>query len=445
MSGSSFCIQAMPTVSLYTLGCKLNFTETSTLGREFSRRGFEVVEFGAPADVCVINTCSVTERAERQCRQIVRRALRTSRNPYVVVTGCYAQLRPDEIAAIPGVDLVLGAREKFSLFDHVEGLEKGLYPHVIVSDIATVDSFGPASTAMGDRTRAYLKVQDGCDFNCSFCTIPRARGESRSQSIEAAGEQARVLVAGGFKEITLTGVNVGDFGKKSGTSLLMLLRYLVGVEGLERIRVSSIEPNLLSGDLITFVAEHPKVCKHFHIPLQSGSNEILRAMRRRYTTEHYADVVHSIRQRIPDCGIGVDVITGFPGETDTHFEETLRFVGSLPVSYLHVFTYSERPDTPAVSFPGRAEPKVRFRRSDALRLLGTEKKDAFYRGMKGRVVDVLLESDEDDDNRFGFSDNYVRVAVPKEGTEANMLVQVEIVGTGGEMCQGRLLTSEIAA
>ena len=437
--------QKMPTVSLYTLGCKLNFAETSTLGKEFMDRGFDVVEFGAPADVCVINTCSVTERADRQCRQVVRRALRTSHNPYVVVTGCYAQLRPDEIARIPGVDLVLGAREKSALFDFAGSLEKKLYPHVAVSDIKTVGNFGPATTNRGDRTRAYLKVQDGCDFNCTFCTIPLARGESRSQSIEACVAQARELVVEGFREITLTGVNVGDFGKKSGTTLLALLQHLVTVEGLERIRVSSIEPNLLTEELIRFVADHPKTCKHFHVPLQSGSDMILRSMRRRYTTDRFAEVIHSIRRRIPECGIGVDVITGFPGETDPYFEQTCNFLESLPISYLHVFTYSERPETPAASLAGRVEPKLRFRRSDVLRMLGHRKKRAFYQNMKGRTVDVLLEHDVQDGCRLGYTDNYVRVAVPLECTEPNTFVRAEIVGAEDELCRGRMDVSEVAA
>ena len=433
----------MPTVSLYTLGCKLNFAETSTLGKEFRTRGFDIVGFGEPADVCVINTCSVTERAERQCRQVVRRALRTSSNPYVVVTGCYAQLRPDDVAGIAGVDLVLGAHEKFELFDHVGGLEKNLYPHVAVSDIRTVNSFGPALTSTGDRTRAYLKVQDGCDYNCSFCTIPHARGVSRSQNIDMCVRQARSLVVDGFREITLTGVNVGDFGKKKGTSLLALLEELVQVEGLERIRVSSIEPNLLSNELIDFVAEHEKTCRHFHVPLQSGSDDILRLMRRRYTSETYAKMIETIRRKIPACGIGVDVIAGFPGESDRHFEETCRFVESLPISYLHAFTYSERPDTPAASFSQTVEPKVRFRRSDVLRLLGDRKKRAFHHAMVGRTVDVLLEHDVAEGFRYGFTDNYVRVGVPIEGTDANTFVRATITGLGKDACRAGILVPEV--
>ncbi|MEK9136615.1 MAG: tRNA (N(6)-L-threonylcarbamoyladenosine(37)-C(2))-methylthiotransferase MtaB, partial [Bacteroidota bacterium] len=369
----------MATVSLHTLGCKLNFAETSMLGKQFVDRGFTVVEFGQPSDVCVINTCSVTERADRECRQIVRKAVRTSANPFVVVTGCYAQLAPEEVAAIDGVDLILGAREKFEVFDYIGGLEKKLYPHVFVSDIDTVDDFGVSyTTAVGDRTRAFLKVQDGCDYNCSFCTIPLARGASRSQRTDACVAQARELVSEGFREITLTGVNVGDYGKSAGTSLLELLHRLANVDGLERIRISSIEPNLLTKEMIDFIASQPKMCKHLHIPLQSGCDEILRRMRRRYNTQMYADLVRQVRTTIPECGIGVDVITGFPGETDEHFHTTLDFIEGLPVSYLHVFTYSERPNTPAIGFVEQVEPKVRFKRNEILRAIGMKKKREFY-------------------------------------------------------------------
>ncbi|MBI4536258.1 MAG: MiaB/RimO family radical SAM methylthiotransferase, partial [Ignavibacteriae bacterium] len=278
----------MQRVALHTLGCKLNLAETSAIGKQFLDRGFQLVEFGKPADVCVINTCSVTERADRECRQIIRRALRTSANPVVIVTGCYAQLEPEEVAAIEGVDLVLGAKEKFDLFNYLGPLEKKLYPHVFVSEIDTVDNFGPAySTDATERTRAFLKVQDGCDFNCSFCTIPLARGPSRSQSIELCVAQARHLVAQGYKEIVLTGVNVGDYGKKASSSLIDLLRGLVAVDGLERIRISSIEPNLLTQEIIRFVADNETMAKHFHIPLQSGTDEVLKWMRRRYNTTLY--------------------------------------------------------------------------------------------------------------------------------------------------------------
>jgi threonylcarbamoyladenosine tRNA methylthiotransferase MtaB len=435
----------MPTVSLHTLGCKLNFTETSMLGKQFVDRGFTVVEFGTPTDVCVINTCSVTARADRECRQMVRKAVRSSHDPFVVVTGCYAQLEPEEVALIRGVDLVLGAREKFDIFDHLGGLEKKLYPHVVVSDIDAVDKFGVSyTTEVGERTRAFLKVQDGCDYNCSFCTIPLARGASRSQALEASISQARTLVGQGFKEITLTGVNVGDYGKNSDADLLRLLRELVRVDGLERIRISSIEPNLLTQEIIEFVASEPKMCNHFHIPLQSGCDEILRLMRRRYNTNLYADLINRIRQSIPECGIGVDVIVGFPGETEEQFDTTLHFVDSIPVSYLHVFTYSERPNTPASTFNGKVEPKVRFKRNEILRAVGLKKKLEFYAGHIGKMVQVLTESDIDDDMRFGFTDNYVRVGVPAALVNSNEIIPVEVWGVTYDTCVGRIAGEKAA-
>lgn len=414
----------MPRVSLHTLGCKLNYAETSMLGKQFTDRGYEIVAFGEAADVCVINTCSVTERADRECRQLIRRALRTSCNPFVVVTGCYAQLEPEEVASIEGVDVVLGAKEKFNLINYVES-EKKRTPRVFVSEIDTVDNFGVGySTSASERTRAFLKVQDGCDYNCSFCTIPLARGASRSQSIKACVEQARLLVSQNYKEIVLTGVNVGDYGKKNGTNLLALLRELVKIDGLERIRISSIEPNLLTREILDFAASEKKMANHFHIPLQSGSDDVLRRMRRRYHREYYFDLIHRIRQQIPDCGIGVDVIVGFPGETDDHFEETQLFLTELPVSYLHVFTYSERPNTPAREFAHPVEPRIRFQRSEQLRLLAQKKKDAFYRSMMGKTVSVLMEGEVQDGLRFGFSENYVRVGLPAEETVENTFLDV---------------------
>ena len=436
----------MLTVSFHTLGCKLNFAETSHLGRQFIGRGFRIVDEGDPADICVINTCSVTARADRDCRQLIRRALRTSKNSFVVVTGCYAQLEPEAIATIEGVDLVLGAREKFDLFDYVGDLEKKLYPHVFVSEIETVDNFGPAySDPTNERTRAYLKIQDGCDYQCSFCTIPLARGASRSQPVDVCVAQARQLASMGYREITLTGVNVGDYGRHAGTSLLSLLRELVGIEGVERFRISSIEPNLLTDELIDFVASNEKMCKHFHIPLQSGCNEILHKMRRRYTAEQYESLIGRIIERIPDCGIGADVIVGFPGETDELLEETYRFLSELPISYLHAFTYSERPDTPAAKLEAQVEPKVRFKRNEMLRILGQKKKQAFHTRMIGRIEPVLLERDVEQSLRFGFTSNYVRVGVSAEITTENMIVPVEITGVEGGKCVGRIIAHEIAA
>ncbi len=415
------------------------------LGQQFIDRGFSIVEFGRHADVCVVNTCSVTERANRECRQMVRRAVRRAGNPLVVVTGCYAQLEPEEVAAIDGVDLVLGTQEKFEIFEYLGGLEKKLYPHVFVSDIDAVEDFAESYTAAtGDRTRAFLKVQDGCDYNCSFCTIPLARGGSRSQSAEACVTQARDLVQHGFREITLTGVNVGDYGKKAGGSLLRLLQGLVRVEGLERIRISSIEPNLLSDDISEFVASEPRMCKHFHIPLQSGCDEILHLMRRRYTTQFYRDLVHRIRRAIPWCGIGVDVIVGFPGESEEHFLTTLGFVEDLPVSYLHVFTYSERPHTPAAGFGDKVEPKVRFKRNEILRAVGQMKKREFYARHIGREALVLMENEVEAGMRWGFTDNYVRVCLPQTAANANDIVPVEITGVRLDTCTGRIVRGNSA-
>jgi threonylcarbamoyladenosine tRNA methylthiotransferase MtaB len=435
----------MKRVALHTLGCKLNYAETSMIGKQFLERGFQLVEFGDEADVCVINTCSVTERADRECRQLIRRALRTAGDPLVVVTGCYAQLEPEEVASIEGVDVVLGAREKFDICNHIGSLEKCLSPLVLVSEIDTVDNFGVGySTNATDRTRAFLKVQDGCDYNCSFCTIPLARGASRSQSVEACVEQARLLVSGGYKEIVLTGVNVGDYGRKSGANLLTLLKSLVEVQGVERIRISSIEPNLLTGAILDFVAQEKKMMNHFHIPLQSGSDEILQAMRRRYTTQQYADLVHRVRKQIPHCGIGVDVIVGFPGETEEHFQETLRFLTELPVSYLHVFTYSERPNTPARGFADPVEPRIRFKRNETLRLLSRKKRHAFCQSMVGRTAEVLLEGDVEGGLRFGFTDNYVRVGLTESETEENNIVCAVIESVHDGKCRGRI-TQQVAA
>jgi threonylcarbamoyladenosine tRNA methylthiotransferase MtaB len=423
----------MPRVALHTLGCKLNHAETTTIGKQFLDRGFLLVPFGDDADVCVINTCSVTDRADRECRQMIRRARRTSRNPFVVVTGCYAQLAPKDVAAIEGVDLVLGTQEKFDLFQHANEFRRGREAKICVSDIDLAENFGPAfSTAATDRTRAYLKIQDGCDFNCSFCTIPLARGASRSQSVADTVTQARALVEDGYREIVLTGVNVGDFGRKSGT-LITLLRELVKVDGLQRLRISSIEPNLLSQEIIDFAADSAIFCNHFHIPLQSGSDAILRAMRRRYTTGAYGELIHRIRERIPQCGIGVDVIVGFPGET-----------AELPVSYLHVFTYSERANTPAADSEHMVAPAERFRRNASLRLLGQKKKHAFYSSAVGGTHLVLAEGDTDGGYRFGFTDTYVRVRLP-DSVPVNAIVNAALTDVADGYCHGVVNEEEMAA
>lgn len=429
----------MPTIALTTLGCKLNFAETSALGKQFADRGYTPVEFGTPADVTLINTCSVTSRADRECRQLIRRSLRALPSSVVIVTGCYAQLRPEEVASIDGVDFVMGTREKFSIASTIGVPAKQTSPQVRVGDIGDACDFGPAwSSEAGGRTRAFLKVQDGCDYSCSFCTIPRARGASRSQTVEETVRQAEELVARGYREIVLTGVNVGDYGRKSGTDLASLLRALSGVAALERLRVSSIEPNLLTDEIIAIVAGGGVMCSHFHVPLQSGSDEVLREMRRRYTAGRYAERIRRVRERIPDCGIGVDVIVGFPGETDRQFRETCAFVADLPVSYLHVFTYSERPDTPASRAASPVEPAVRAERSRILRGIGLRKKQEFYRRMVGHTVPVLLEADVENGCRCGFTGNYVRVEVPAAGLKVNSIVEVAISGVRDDRCTGRV-------
>ncbi|MGH2568340.1 MAG: tRNA (N(6)-L-threonylcarbamoyladenosine(37)-C(2))-methylthiotransferase MtaB [Bacteroidota bacterium] len=436
----------MRRVALHTLGCKLNFAETSTIGRQFQDRGYRNVTIDEPADVCVINTCSVTERADRECRQVVRRALRHSPNAYIVVVGCYAQLQPDEIAAIEGVDLVLGAKEKFNLFDHAGKLKKGERAKVVVTPIEEVKTFSVAySAGLSDRTRAFLKIQDGCDYNCAFCTIPLARGASRSVPVLEIVSQAQDIVRQGFREIVLTGVNVGDYGRKIGTSLVSLLRALTNIEDLTRIRVSSIEPNLLNDELLEFWLESDTLCKHFHIPLQSGTDDMLKQMRRRYLTDWYADRIGKIKAANPAAGIGADVIVGFPGESDELFEKTYRFLNELPVSYLHVFTYSERPNTLAASLANQVEPRVRFKRSEMLRVLSFKKRRAFYQSFVGNTVDVLFESEQQKGFMSGLTGEYARVRVQTDKNIANQILPVTITGADHESCAGLLLEQSQAS
>lgn len=427
----------MRTIALHTLGCKLNYAETSTIGRAFTEAGFSVVEGHAPADVVLLNTCSVTERADRECRQVIRRALRTSPHAYVIVTGCYAQLQPGAIAAIDGVDLVVGTKEKFQAVDLAGDFRKTELPQVFVSCIDEAESFEAAYAADAEgRTRAFLKVQDGCDYPCTFCTIPRARGESRSVPVEPILRQAEAIAAQGFREIVLSGVNVGDYGRKIGASFLDLLRALEQVEGVDRFRISSIEPNLLTPQVVDFVLGSEKFCDHFHIPLQSGSDTILRAMRRRYDTARYRDLVGSIRSAAPDAGIGADVITGFPGESEALYEETYRFLDELPVSYLHVFTYSERRDTAAAELGAAVEPKTRFARNERLRTLSVRKRRAFCAPFLGRDVEVLLEHPSGAGMMSGLTANYIRVKVPGEPGLANRFVTARLTQAADDHCLG---------
>ena len=418
-------------VAFHTLGCKLNFSETSTLSRLMEQEGFEKKDFDAQADVYVINTCSVTDNADKECRQIVRRIQRKSPESFVVITGCYAQLKPTEIASIPGVDLVLGASEKFNIIQRINELTKGDASKICSCDIETVTGFN-ASFSMNDRTRSFLKVQDGCDYNCSFCTIPMARGKSRSDNIANVVANAKTLAADGVKEIVLTGVNLGDFGKGADGELkyeedfVQLIKALDEVEGIERYRISSIEPNLLTNEAIEWVSKSKKFMPHFHIPLQSGSNDILRLMRRRYQKELYQERVDLIKQLMPHCAIGVDVIVGFPGETDKHFQETFDFLHQLDVSYLHVFTYSERTATKALEIQPIIQMAVRNERNKILRNLSYQKLQYFTEQHYQSNRKVLFENFEKNGMMEGYTDNYLRISTPFRNEWANQIIDWKI-------------------
>ncbi|MFI5204301.1 MAG: tRNA (N(6)-L-threonylcarbamoyladenosine(37)-C(2))-methylthiotransferase MtaB, partial [Flavobacteriales bacterium] len=395
-------------VSFYTLGCKLNFSESSTLARSFEKEGYARVELDDSPDVVVINTCSVTDHADKKCRNLVNRARRANPNAFVAVIGCYAQLKPEEIASIPGVNLVLGANEKFDLLSYVNTPAHSNNVRVENKEIKQANQFYPAFS-FGDRTRSFLKVQDGCDYFCSFCTIPLARGFSRSASIEKTMEQAREAASTGVKEVVLTGVNIGDFGKQHNETFFSLIKELDTIEGIERFRISSIEPNLLSDEIIRFVSASKKFVPHFHIPLQSGSDKLLALMRRRYKRELYTNRVNLIKTLMPHACIGVDVITGFPGETEEDFMDTYTFLNELNVSYFHVFTYSERDNTTAVRLPNVVAEKIRQERTKMLRILSEKKKRAFYQSQTNKEHLVLFESEDEDGHLYGFTSNYVKV------------------------------------
>lgn len=424
------------TVAFHTLGCKLNYSETSAIGRQFEQAGYGEVAFNTGADVYVINTCSVTDFADKKCRNVVRRALRKNAQAKVVVVGCYAQLKPQEIADIPGVDLVLGAAEKFRILDYIDDLSqspgKGL---VQAGEVTEAKDFIHAFS-FGDRTRSFLKVQDGCDYKCSFCTIPLARGKSRSNTVESVVANAREIAKMGTREVVLTGVNIGDFGNgteviegvrpKKEALFIDLIQALDEVEGIERFRISSIEPNLCTEEIIDFVAQSQRFAPHFHMPLQSGSNKILRAMRRRYRRELYAERVATIKRHMPHCCIGVDVIVGFPGETEEDFLETYHFLTELDISYLHVFTYSERPNTPAAEMEDVVPMAERRHRNEMLTILSEKKKRHFYEQQLGAVRPVLFEKSKEVGIITGFTDNYVKITVPLEETWVNHVVPVRL-------------------
>lgn len=421
----------MKRVALTTLGCKLNYSETLTIQRQFEQEGYEITDFKNEADIYVINTCSVTQSANSTCRKTVRQALRRNNEAFVAVVGCYAQLKPAEITEIDGVDTVLGAKDKFRLLELFDDFEKRSEPLVYHSDVNEAVDFHNAFSA-DDRTRAFLKVQDGCSYNCSFCTIPLARGQSRSPGIATVVQNARHLVEDGFKEIVVTGVNAGDFGRGTDENLFMLIRELDKVDGLERIRFSSVEPNLMHEDIIRFSAESEKIQPHFHMPLQSGSDKMLGLMRRRYQSGLYRERVELIRELMPDAAIGVDVITGHPGETDELFQESYDFIESLPVSYLHVFTYSERPDTHALNLEPKVQDSLRKERTHKLRRLSARKRYNFDTNYTNSIRPVLFEEPKANGTMYGWTDNYIRVGIPAYPRYENRILPVRL----GERTKG---------
>ena len=423
----------------YTLGCKLNFSETSTIGRMLQEAGFRTARRGEQADICVVNTCSVTEQADKKCRQAIHRLVRQHPDAFVVVTGCYAQLKPEQVAAIPGVDLVLGMDKKGSLLEYLTSLDKRELGEVATIPTKDIRTFVP-SCSQGDRTRFFLKVQDGCDYFCSYCTIPYARGRSRNGTIASLVEQARQAAAEGAKEIVITGVNIGDFGKSTGETFIDLIRALDGVQGIERYRISSIEPNLLTDEVIAFVARSRAFMPHFHIPLQAGSDAVLKLMRRRYDTALFASKIQKIRSLMPDAFIGVDVIVGTRGEEEAYFEEAYRFIESLDITALHVFSYSERPGTQALKIAHKVAPQEKHRRSERLLALSDAKQRAFYERHIGKEAVALLEKPKDRQPFHGFTDNYIRVEVDDPAAQDNTLVRVRL---GGFNEEGTALLAEM--
>jgi threonylcarbamoyladenosine tRNA methylthiotransferase MtaB len=428
------------TVALHTLGCKLNFSETSTIANQFIKNGFSIVDFDDNADVYVLNSCTVTENAEKECRQIVRRALRNNPDAFIIITGCYAQLRPEEIMEIEGVNAVLGTNEKFRIFELIGDFNNKSLSCIYVSPTEKLSDFGKAiSSESINRTRAFFKIQDGCDYKCSFCTIPLARGKSRSMRADDLISEFTKIINDGYKEIVLTGVNVGDYKNDSGDNFYDILKKLIKIEGDFRVRISSIEPNLLSDDIIYLIASCEKICNHFHIPLQSGSNKILKLMQRRYTTEYYFDLINKIKNIIPDACIGIDVIVGFPGESEELFNQTYNFLSSLPFSYLHVFTYSERPNTKAINLPFKVSISERKRRNNILRTLSEQRKKEFYSSMLGTTHKVLFESENINGLIKGFTSNYIRISVNYDSSLVNNFAIVKLENIKDNIISGSIL------
>lgn len=431
-------------VAFYTLGCKLNFSETSTISRLFEEAGYAKVEFEDTPDILVINTCSVTDNADKKCKQLVKKAKKINPESFIVIIGCYAQLKPEEIALMEGVDMVLGANEKFDLIQHIEKLDAKPEQAIVSFDnIKKANEFVP-SFSYGDRTRSFLKVQDGCDYFCTFCTIPLARGSSRNASIEDTLQQAKKIAETDVKEVVLTGVNIGDFGQEGEENFYDLIQKLDKIEGIDRFRVSSIEPNLLSNEIIHFcLNESKRFVPHFHIPLQSGSNRLLKAMRRKYLRELYAERVQYIKQLRPDTCIGVDVIVGFPGETNEEFMETMDFLKELEISYLHVFTYSERANTTAIKLGDPVPMNIRKERSKMLHILSDKKKRAFYEQNIGSIRTVLFESEEDNGMMYGFTENYVKIKTPYDPDLINTFQKIKLTEIDRDgIVKCKLLSSE---
>jgi threonylcarbamoyladenosine tRNA methylthiotransferase MtaB len=439
-------------VAFHTLGCKLNFSETSSIGKQFLLNGFEIVDYSDKADVYVINTCTVTDNADKECRQIIRRAQRNNPDAFIIVTGCYAQLQADLISQIEGVDLVLGSNEKFNLFNYVNDFSKKELSCIYVTPTEELNSFYTSqSTDADDRTRAFFKIQDGCDYKCTFCTIPLARGKSRSMNPDDVIYHFKKLLLQGYKEIILTGVNVGDYSSylesdhlenkspEHEINLFLLLKRMLEVEGDYRIRISSIEPNLLGDEIIDLVNSDSRLVNHFHIPLQSGSENVLRLMQRRYKASDYKSLIEKLHREIKDVGIGVDVIVGFPSETESDFIETFNFLRDLPISYLHVFSYSERPNTKALLMPEQVEPNERKRRNNILRILSEKKRHEFYERMIGKELKILFEHENMDGFMKGFSSNYVRVKIPFNEKLINQFVTVKIKEVNENICTAEIL------
>ncbi len=414
-------------VAFHTLGCKLNFAETSTMSRSFPEDLFEKVSASSKADIYIINTCSVTDIADRKCRQAIKKFIHLSPDAFIAVVGCYAQLKPQELSAIHGVDLVLGTNEKFDIAGYLTNFKKKKIPEVHSCDLSGSDSFNQ-SHSIGDRTRSFLKVQDGCDYGCSYCTIPMARGKSRNPDIQSITGEAVRIAEKSVKEIVITGVNIGDFGKSTGDSFASLLRELTKIQGVERYRISSIEPNLLTDEIIEMAVSDEKILAHFHIPLQSGCNKILGLMRRRYTREVFASTISAIREKLPYAGIGADVIVGFPGESDQDFEDTMSFLEKMPLSYLHVFTFSERPGTIAENLPGKVSFSEKEMRSKRLSALSDEKNLHFYKMNIGKESTVLFEKNRDEGVITGFTSNYIRVEYPWQSKLAGQIKKVRMTG-----------------